>query len=966
MTNLVRSLQNSLYKGFIDDTYDQTGNYPPELLVNNTEQNESVLSTLVEELENCNGFLFSVAFITESGLATLKSHLLDLKQKGIRGRILTSTYLSFNQPKVFRELLKLENVDVRLTNLKGFHSKGYIFNHDTHYSLIVGSSNLTAHALKVNYEWNVKLTSHANGEIVSHFKKQFEDIWSGAEQLSEEWINVYEKDFTPFFASNNFEGISDINQLYSSNPLEEALKITPNKMQESALEEIQAVRGKGEKKGLVISATGTGKTYLSAFDVRRFQPKRMLFIVHREQILKQATEDFRRVLGGLSSEFGILSGSSKNTESKYLFATIQTISKLETLHEFDRNAFDYILIDEVHKAGAESYLRVIDYFEPQFLMGMTATPERTDDFNIFELFDYNIAYEIRLQEALEEDMLSPFHYFGVTDLEIDGEVIEDTTVLNKLVTDERVDHIIDKVEYYGYAGEMVKGLMFCSRKEEARKLSQSLNDRGLRTVALTGDDSLEDRNLRVNQLENGMLDYILTVDIFNEGIDIPSINQVVMLRQTQSSIIFIQQLGRGLRKYESKDYLTVIDFIGNYKNNYLIPIALSGDNSLNKDNTRRNMKDTSYIKGISTINFEEVAKQRVFKAINESNLSTLKILRDAYVALKNKIGRIPYLYDYITNHSIDPEVIAKRFSNYYQFLQRMKEDIPPLTSYEDSVLTMLSEEILNGKRPHEVVLLEYLLEHESISRENFVNILKAIGSNYDDETISSVQRIFDLSFFTKANQEKYGSLPIITLENDRYTLGQKVSECLSKNPYFKKMIIDLVNSTKEKSKSYMHKESLTLHQKYSRKDVCKLLNWHKDETSTMYGYKTKHNTCPIFITYHKGDEVDASVDYGDELLSEDVLLWYTRSNRTLESKEVQAIVSAKENNIDLHIFMKKDDDEGTEFYYLGKAVPDRETVEQSTMKDKHDKQIPVVHMNLLLRESIEHKLYTYLIAGANN
>ena len=395
-------------------------------------------------------------------------------------------------------------------------------------------------------------------------------------------------------------------------------------MQEAALEEIQAVREAGRDKGLIISATGTGKTYLSAFDVRRFKPNRMLFIVHREQILKKAKSDFQRILGGIEEEFGILSGTNKQTNAKYLFATIQTISKEETLYQFDREAFDYILIDEVHKAGAASYHRVIDYFQPQFLMGMTATPERTDDFNIYELFDYNIAYEIRLQEALEEDMLCPFHYFGVTDLEYNGEIIDDATILSKLVTEERVNHMLEKIQYYGFSGDTVKGLIFCSRKDEAQKLSIALNEKGFRTVALTGDDSQEEREHRVNQLENGVLDYILTVDIFNEGIDIPSINQVVMLRQTQSSIIFIQQLGRGLRKHDSKDFVTIIDFIGNYKNNYLIPIALSGDKSQNKDNVRRRTIDTSYIKGVSTVNFEEIAKKQIFKSINNSKLTALK------------------------------------------------------------------------------------------------------------------------------------------------------------------------------------------------------------------------------------------------------------------------------------------------------------------------------------------------------
>lgn len=958
MADFIRNLEDSLYKGFIDQTHHQSGSYPPKLLVNNNKENEDVLSTLIEELEGCRGFLFSVAFITESGLATLKSQLLDLKQQGIRGRILTSTYLSFNQPKIFRELLKLENVDVRLTSLEGFHSKGYIFDHGTHYSLIVGSSNLTAHALKVNYEWNVKFTSHENGEIVHHFKKQFEDVWSASEDLSEEWIKVYEEDYQPPFDPGRFGYASDINEFYTTNPLEEAIKIQPNKMQESALAEIQAVRNKGEIKGLVISATGTGKTYLSAFDVRRYAPKRMLFIVHREQILQKAKEDFRRILGGLSKDFGILSGSSKNREAKYLFATIQTISNLETLNSFDRNDFDYILIDEVHKAGAKSYLRVIDYFEPDFLLGMTATPERTDDFNIYELFDYNIAYEIRLQEALEEDMLCPFHYFGVTELELDGEIVEDTTLINKLVTKERIDHILKKINYYGYSGKSVKGLIFCSRKAEARDLSYALNERGIRTVSLTGSDSVEERELRINQLENGALDYIVTVDIFNEGIDIPSINQVVMLRQTESSIIFIQQLGRGLRKYDEKDYLTVIDFIGNYKNNYLIPIALSGDHSQNKNNARRNMKDTSYIKGISTINFEAIAKERIFKSINESNLTTLKILRDAYTALKNKIGRTPYLYDFIMNYSIDPVVIIDKYFNYHRFLLKVNKETPKLSDYEDKVLNMLSIEVLNGKRIHEVVLLDLLFKHKAVSHKEFIEAIRDMGYKYDTATIKSVQRVFDLSFFSSGNQTKYGELPIITIKDeDIYKFNEDIYESLSTNDYFKKLVIDIVKTAKEQSKNYKQKNALTLYEKYSRKDVCKLLNWYKDESSTMYGYKTKHQTCPIFVTYDKAADVEESVNYGDEFLNEKILAWETRSNRTLKSKEVQTIISAEENNIDLHIFVKKSDDEGRDFYYLGEARPDQKSVEQGTMTDGK----PVVHMNLHIEKPIDHKLYKYLI-----
>ncbi|MDN7245190.1 DUF3427 domain-containing protein [Planococcus shenhongbingii] len=962
--NLLQNLQDSLYKGFIDQTQHSGERFKPTLLVNNT--NENVLNALLEELDHCQSFLFSVAFVTESGLATLKSHFLDLELKGIKGRILTSTFLNFNQPKVFKELLKITNVEVRLANKKGFHSKGYIFNHETHHSLIVGSSNLTANALKVNYEWNVKLTSLENGEIVNHFNDQFEEVWETSIPLTDEWIEHYESSYVA--PTNNREAslVTDFPAVYEINAIEEALKITPNKMQQAALQEIQLVREAGNDKGLVISATGTGKTYLSAFDVRSFAPKRMLFIVHREQILQKAKSDFLQILGGAEEDFGILSGSSRQTAARYLFATIQTISKEDTLRQLDPEAFDYILIDEVHKAGAKSYQKVIDYFKPKFLMGMTATPERTDDFNIYELFDYNVAYEIRLQEALEEDMLCPFHYFGVTDIEYEEGVIDETTAFSKLVTEERVNHILQKIHYYGHSGDQVRGLMFCSRKDEAEKLAIELNNRGLRTVALTSEHSQEERVRHVERLEQGQLDYILTVDIFNEGIDIPSVNQVVMLRQTQSSIIFIQQLGRGLRKHGSKEYVTIIDFIGNYKNNYLIPVALSGDRSQNKDNIRRHMKDTSYIKGVSTVNFEEIAKNRVFNAIKRSNLTDMKLLRDAYIELKNRIGEIPKLQDFIVHNSLDPLVIVQKYVNYYKFLLKLKEIEPVLSTYEEQVITMLSQELLNGKRKHEVVLLDLLLIEGSISREKYLQELKEQECITNEETIKSVERILDLSFYTEATQKKYGNKALVLVESkDTLSFNSEITERLTANPIFKEMLIDIVNTAATLSEQYACEKPLTLYKKYTRKDACRLLNWSNDESSTIYGYKTKNGTCPIFVTYHKHDEVESSVAYTEGFINPEIFKWSTRSNRSLASEEVIKIINAKEQGIDLHLFVKKDDDEGGDFYYLGEVVPDKNRIEQSTMEDKNGKEIPVVHMNMVLEGSLESQLYHYITGEEN-
>ena len=361
-------------------------------------------------------------------------------------------------------------------------------------------------------------------------------------------------------------------------------------------------------------------------------------------------------------------GGSKESDRKYVFATVQTMSRPETLAQFDADEFDYILVDEVHHAAAESYKRVIDHFQPNFMLGMTATPERTDGANIFELFGNNVAYEIRLQKALEEDMLCPFHYYGVheyiqdaPDEKIDGKDVKVESMtdqernelsrwLEELADPNRVRYIIDKIQIYSEAGTPVQGLVFCSRREEAKRLSDLFNqqmnqqaERPYRTKAITGENSQMERDTAVAQLENGELDYIFTVDLFNEGVDIPHVNQIVMLRQTKSSIIFTQQLGRGLRKANGKDCVVVIDFIGNYANNYLIPIALYG-NTGDRDVARKNLQRETI--GISSISFDKISRERVLASLDTADLSNMKLLSQQYQQMRYELGRIPMLMDF--------------------------------------------------------------------------------------------------------------------------------------------------------------------------------------------------------------------------------------------------------------------------------------------------------------------------------
>ena len=375
-------------------------------------------------------------------------------------------------------------------------------------------------------------------------------------------------------------------------------------MQRAFIYELLKLINEGNDRALLISATGTGKTYASAFAMRELGFKRVLFLVHRNQIAKQAKTSFEKVFGS-KIRAGIVSGNQHDYDVDFVFATVQTLSKMENLQKFSKDYFEACIYDEAHHTSAESFKRVMDYFTPQFILGMTATPDKRDDNvegrNIYEIFNHNIAYEIRLQQAMEEDLLCPFHYFGITDLQMisdEGKTKEEQLEnFRYLTSDERVRYVMEQAKYFGYSGERVKGLIFCSRIEEARELSRKFNEHGWRTMALSGADSEEARARAIERLtmdvqtqEDDYLDYLITVDIFSEGTDIVEVNQVIMLRPTQSPIVFIQQLGRGLRKADGKEYVVILDFIGNYKNNFMIPIALSGERSYNKDNIRRYLR----------------------------------------------------------------------------------------------------------------------------------------------------------------------------------------------------------------------------------------------------------------------------------------------------------------------------------------------------------------------------------------
>lgn len=941
--------------GFLDRDHPTTSDFLNPSLIWNA-PHDSMLAAIRRELRSADHFVFSVAFITTSALAMLKQQLLDYRGTG---EIITSTYLGFNEPAMFEELLGFENVTVRIHDDAGagFHAKGYVFTRGDSLTAIVGSSNLTDQALKANHEWNLKFSASPDGHIAHDIAAAIDQQRAASQLLTPDWIKRYE-------ATRKVSRVVVVPD--ADNAIEVDGVITPNAMQEDALARIKSLRDSGERRGVVISATGTGKTILAALALRDAEPKRALFIVHREQILTKAMSEFQRVLDRPAADFGLLAGGVDQSERPFVFATIQSLAQPRTLKRFVADEFDFIIIDEVHRSGARTYREVIDYFQPKFLLGLTATPERSDDFNVFELFDYNVPYEIRLQAALESKMLVPFHYFGVTDyVTEDDVVIDDATSLAHLVAPERVKYLVEMLARYGHPRD-VRGLIFCSSLKECNELSELLNQRTvrgqrLRTVSLSGSTSQQERERAVASLEAGELDYLLTVDIFNEGIDIPSVNQVVMLRQTQSAIVFTQQLGRGLRKFAGKDHLRVIDFIGNYKNNYMIPIALFGENSRNKDRIRDHLIDNrvdNSIAGVSTVNFDEIAQARVLESIRVAKLDSVRELKAEVSKLCDRLGRIPKLRDFVDHDTADPVLIATKKGNYWTFLADTKFIETRPSKSQSAVLEFLSTELLPGKRPHELILLRELLQRETLSHTEVRELFVHHGLEANDELIESVGRVLSLEFYTDAQIAKFGSRPVVRYGDSAFIIDSQFRTHYRDNSAFASHVGDIIDTGLYLARHHdTWTAGFTVGNRYSRRDVCRILNFKSNQESTVYGYKADDfsMTCPIFITHHKSDDIAATTKYADELTDEKTMHWFTRSRRTLQSAEVKKILSGA---YELHVFVKKDDAEGNDFFYLGQAFASNEA--ETTMPDDTGKPTPVVTMNLNLNSPIETQLFDYL------
>ena len=982
----VELLGKSVDSSFVNLESNSISDFSTSLILNDKQRGEKVLSHLLSNLDECSYFRFAIAFVTTSGVACIHQSLKDAVERGCKGQILVSQYLNFSDPIAIDRLRNFSGVEIRFVNEENFHGKLYYFEFESYGRALLGSSNLTQGALGRNTEVNLKLSFSKLSGLYDEINSQFNDWFQKSEPITDDQLTAYSKAHkeraTALERSSIHEDVSGpvlSMENISSNYIEEFKEfIKPNSMQIEALKCLEKVRNEGKKRSLVISATGTGKTVLSALDVKQFGAKRLLFVVHRLNIAKKAMSEFRKVFGD-SKTYGLYSGSeTMGFDAEFVFSTVQTINTERHINKFNADAFDYIIIDESHHAGASTYLRILNHFKPKFLLGMTATPERTDGFDIFSLFDHTVAYEIRLNHALENGLLVPFHYFGVTDLVVDGISIDEKSNFNALVSGDRVDHIIKALKEFGCSNGIPKGLIFCSSREEAKQLSAAFNLKNLPSISLDGTNTELERELAIQRLESSSptakVNYIFTVDIFNEGIDIPSVNQVVMLRPTESSIVFVQQLGRGLRKFNNKDYLTVIDFIGNYQSNFLVPVALFGDSSFDKDRLRRLMNaGSSLIPGESTISFDRISKERIFDSISKAKVDGKKALIDDYSLLKFRLGRHPMMVDFFSRELRDP----LQFVNVFGSLLELRQKIEGTSTYsfdQKRLLSALAKFVFNGISAEETFILNSLVkQHDPLSYKTVQEeVKKELGYTPSIETINRSLHSLNLKFVTQLSNSKRRPISeifnfeITRLHQEKIYPGFSLVELLS-DEMLKHYLLDAAKFSLLKFKSDFDltnfRDGFKLESKYSREDVFRILGWKENPTAlNVGGYLVSRDVtkCPIFINYHKDDSISDTTKYEDQFIDARTLIYMSKNKRTMKSPDVFALASQPFNQIRVPIFVKKNNDEGLSFYFVGDGKSLVDQFQETRMTSSEGEGAAVVRMLFELDKPVSPLLFKYL------
>lgn len=661
-----------------------------------------------------------VSFLMESGVKLILQDLKEALKRGVKIRILTGNYLKITQPQALY-LLKSElkdQVDLRFYNNpnKSFHPKAYMFHNPIDSEIYIGSSNISRGALTSSIEWNYRFLKSTAPNDFKVFYDTFEDLFNNHSLIiTDEVLKDYSKQWT---RPNIYKDIEK-----EESKEDNVINIfEPRGAQIEALYSLEKSREEGFDKGLVVAATGIGKTYLSAFDSAKYN--KILFVAHREEIIKQAAQSFKNVRN--SDDIGFFYSNQKDTKNSFIFALVQTLGKEQYLNEeyFSKDYFDYIIVDEFHHAVSSNYKKIIDYFTPKFLLGLTATPERLDSKDVFALCDYNMVYEVRLKDAINKGWLVPFRYYGIYDETVNYEDIDykngkydDKQLEEALMLNKRGEVILN--HYLKYNSKRAIG--FCTSRHHAEYMAKVFNENNIPSAAVYSGEKgeySEERNIALSKLTSGEVKVIFSVDMFNEGLDVPAIDMVMFLRPTQSPTIFLQQLGRGLRKFKDKKYLNVLDFIGNYKKANLVPFLLSGKEYSASECKKNKQGDYEFPEEcIVDFDFRIID---IFKKQAEREMRVKDKVKEQFEIVSQMLGYRPSRVELFTY--IDDEVYQNirskamnPFSNYLEYIK------------ENDKLTH-DEEILYNSRGREFI---NMIETTSMSKTYKMPVLLAFYNDGD-------------------------------------------------------------------------------------------------------------------------------------------------------------------------------------------------------------------------------------------
>lgn len=860
------------------------------LITNNT--SIKFLDKIKESLAKCINCYFSVSFIKKAGLVLFEKELENALKRGVGVKIITSTYQNFTDIASLEAFNKFQelypnfecHLDLNCFGDNGFHSKGYIFEYDNEIEFIVGSTNITRYAILKNIEWNVSLFRKNEDKLVSNIIKEFNILWDATYELNEELIDKYKIMLS--YAIEKWD-------MDYFNP--GIAPVKPNSMQRGALKELRRYRDLGVDKALVVAATGSGKTYLAAFDARNFSPNRLLYIVHRDTILNDALNTFKKVFG-YEHTYGFYTGRKQDLDADFIFASSSMIAR--HLDEFNKETFDYIIYDEVHHIMAENGQKIFTYFEPTFLLGLTATPERMDDKNVLELFENNVPFELRLRDAIINDLVVPFHYYAIRDEFADYSSNDKAVIAREISKNINVEFIRSQIELRREPNKKLKCLAFCSSIEHCKMMAQRFNEIGYTAIALTGSNNFGERIVAFKELQDDskQLEIICTVDILNEGVDIPSVNMVLFLRPTESQTIFLQQLGRGLRKYPDKEYVTVLDFIGNnYERSIQIALALGtlGKTTYTEKAYLSEMIRTNFtslnIHGVE-IFFDELSKVDIINYINKQNFNKTDYLKKDYQNFKKymQVESYPLHVDYI-NSDIAPDLIrfmkskinGKKNKSYYSFLKKINEEnIPIFTSEENELIDKISE-LLPIVRCDEILILKSLLEFGSIDNSRILGYNSKITINTINHAIAMLKKEKILTSDNKINIDNLSENMKFYLEDlFEYALIKYEVDFGDFDGIFKVM------------------------GNYYKEQIMRVLL----ENALMFMKGTKFESDGItyvFVGLNKDSLKEERLNYKDKFLSSKVFQWESENNTTLDNSIGKKLLNTKV----VHLFVRKMDEQ---------------------------------------------------------